>query len=156
MFTSSFIVGVDGRDGEDVPQKKGVDELTQLGFKCGNATTVRKGPLYSVQHNFCGTPAIQGSDGGDGGCGGSGGRSGQIQLFLTNQSNIFTFQQNGMENLISSILFRFFFHFDEIACIHILPGARGTDGRGGMGGREAKNGRNYHIRILYVSHLKHI
>lgn len=91
-----FILGVDGKDGEDVPEKRDVEELTKLGFKCGNVTTVREGSDYSVEHKFCGTPAIQGSDGGDGGCGGSGGKSGDIHILgLNNKSNILSFQQNG-------------------------------------------------------------
>lgn len=107
LFHFSCIVGADGIEGGDVPQKRGINELTELGFKCGNATTVRKGPLYSVEHKFCGTPAIQGGDGGDGGCGGTGGRSGQILIFgLRNYSNISAFQQNGMD--YSLILLRIF------------------------------------------------
>lgn len=91
-----FILGVDGKDGEDVPEKRDVEELTKLGFKCGNATTVREGSDYSVEHKFCGTPAAQGSDGGDGGCGGTGGKSGEIHILgLNNKSNILSFQQNG-------------------------------------------------------------
>lgn len=144
-----MVSGVEGIDGEDVPEKLSIDELTRRGFKCGNVTTVRRKSDYSVEHKFCGAPAIQGKDGGDGGCGGSGGRSGKVQLFgLTNQSNIVVSQQNGKKELITQCFFARVMH----ARIHISLGARGMDGKGGMGGREARNGLNYHIRILYVSH----
>lgn len=35
---------------------------------------------------------------------------------------------------------------------YISIGERGTDGRGGKGGRESRNGNSYHIRIRYVSY----
>lgn len=93
----SFISGANGIEGGDVPENNDVEELTALGCKCGNVTTVREGSEYSVEHKFCGSPAIQGSDAGDGGCGGPGGRSGEIKLFgLMSQSNVFVFHQNGM------------------------------------------------------------
>lgn len=41
------------------------------------------------------------------------------------------------------------------SCIHILKGERGANGKGGIGGKEAKNGQNFHMRIHYVSHFKH-
>lgn len=91
------ILGIDGTDGEDVPKLKDEAELTRLGFKCGNVTIVNKGSEYRVEHRFCGTPAVRGSDGGDGGCGGSGGEGGKVQILgLTNQSNIVAVKQNGM------------------------------------------------------------
>lgn len=96
----SIFLGIDGKDGEDVPKIKDENELTRLGYKCGNVTIIPNGSEYRVEHRFCGTPAIRGSNGGDGGCGGSGGEGGKVQLLgLMNQSNIASFGQNGMEKL---------------------------------------------------------
>lgn len=97
--TSINISGVDGTDGEDVPEKRHYQDLEL--YKCADTVIVRNQTEYSFEYKFCGTLAIQGTPGGDGGCGGPGGKGGEVRIFglPRNHSNIVPFQQIGMEEL---------------------------------------------------------
>lgn len=105
-FIQLFIfLGIDGIDGNDVPEKKDYHELDILDLRCGDFVTVHNGTEYTAERKYCGTMATQGTNGGDGGCGGSGGSAGEVQIFgLTNPSDIVPVQQNGMGKFFVIIL----------------------------------------------------
>lgn len=87
---------MNGTDGEDVPEMRNYQDLDL--YKCADAVMVRNETEYTMEHKFCGTMAIQGTDGGDGGCGGTGGKSGEIRIFgLKPLTNIVPLQKAGMK-----------------------------------------------------------
>lgn len=87
---------LDGKDGEDVPEKMVYQDLYE--YKCGNITTTYTKKDYSSTHKFCGVAGSPGNDGGDGGCAGDGGKSGEVRIFgLKNKSNIVSYKENGTD-----------------------------------------------------------
>lgn len=90
-------LGLDGKNGTEIPDSTDIDYLTSLGFKYLPGS--ESGPSYEIQeYHFQGTSGTRGTDGGHGGCGGPGGLQGKS--FILGFENSAKFSVKGSDGTI--------------------------------------------------------
>lgn len=87
--------GLNGIDGEEIPESTDIDYLTGLGYNYLEGK--ESGPGYEInKFLFNGYPGIRGTDGGHGGCGGPGGPHGNAFIFgFKDSDKILVSSKNG-------------------------------------------------------------
>ncbi|XP_055316440.1 uncharacterized protein LOC129576047 [Sitodiplosis mosellana] len=120
--------GLDGTNGPDPPKITDVDQLKNDPSIHLHTSGTSNGPGYYYEdYTFLGGMGVRGTDGGDGGCGAPGGYSGKSSIFAFENAH----------------------NFAEISG----EGKKGSDGKGGIGGKKSFNGRIMDVRIAYNNFL---